>query len=153
MKQLLIASVFLFGLSASPLQAQTLLTTAERESPTPQADAELRGLARQKTAVLADLLRLDQAQAHHLQQALYDHFWQLQVQEATQPLDQPVPAATVTALVRGYYRRLLRVLSPDQYAALLRFDEAPEAPFAPVALATRYVPADLLARNQSVRRP
>ena len=155
MKQLLIASVFLFGLSAGPLQAQTCsLATAERERPTPQADAELRGLARQKTAVLADMLRLDQAQAHRLQQALYDHFWQLQVQEAAQPMDQSVPAATVTVLVRGYYRRLLRVLSPDQYAALLRLDEAPEAPFAPLAVASRYVPADqLLARNHSVHRP
>ena len=155
MKQLLIASVFLFGLSANPLQAQTFsLATAEREMPTPQADAELRGLARQKTAVLADLLLLDQAQAHHLQQALYDNLWQLQAQEEAQPMDQPVPAATVTALVRGYYRRLLRVLSPDQYATLLRLDEAPEAPFAPVAVATRYVPAGpLLARNRPVRRP
>lgn len=154
MNKLLSACVFLFGLAAGPLHAQTCsLATAEREMPTPQADAELRGLARQKTALLSDLLRLDQAQAHHLQQALYDQFRQLQMQEEAQPLDQPVPAATVTALVRGYYRRLLRVLSPDQYAAMLRLDEAPEAPFAPVALASRYVPADLLARNQSVRRP
>ena len=155
MKQLLLASVFLLGLSAGPLRAQTSSpTTAEHERPTPQADAELRGLARQKTAVLADLLLLDQAQAHRLQEALYDHLWQLQVQEATQPLDQPVPPTTVTALVRGYYHRLLRVLSPDQYAALLRFDEAPEAPFAPLAVASRYVPADkLMARNQPVRRP
>ena len=155
MKQLLIASVFLFGLSAGPLQAQTCsLTTGEREMPTPQADAELRGLARQKTAVLADLLLLNQAQAHRLQQALYDKLWQLQVQEEAQPMGQPVPAATVTVLVRGYYHRLLRVLSPAQYAALLRFDEAPEAPFAPLAVASRYVPAaQLLARNRPLRRP
>ena len=155
MKKLLIASIFLFGLSAGSLQAQTCsLTTAEREMPTPRADAGLRGLARQNTAVLADLLLLDQAQAHHLQQALYDQFWQLQVQEDAQPAGQPVSAATATALVRGYYRRLLRVLSPNQYAALLRLDEAPEAPFAPVAVASCYVPADqLLARNRSVFRP
>lgn len=121
--------------------------------PTPQADAELRGLAHQKTVLLSDLLLLDQAQSHRLQQALYDQFRQLQVQEEAQPLDQPVPAVTLTALVRGYYRRLLRVLSPAQYAALLRLDEAPEAPFAPVALASRYVPANLLAGNQLVRRP
>ena len=155
MKQLLLSSVFLLGLSAGPLQAQTCsLTTAERETPTPQADAELRSFARQKTAVLADLLLLDQAQAHRLQQALYEHLWQFQAQEEAQPAGQPVPPTTVTALVRGYYHRLLRVLSPDQYAALLRFDEAPEAPFAPLALASRYVPADkLMARNQPVRRP
>ena len=154
MNRFLIISVFLLGLAAGPLQAQTCsLTTAERETSAPQADAELRGLACQKTTVLADLLLLDQAQAHRLQQALYDKLWQLQVQEDAQLAGQPVPAATATALVRSYYHRLLRVLSPDQYAALLRFDEAPEAPFAPLAVASRYGPADLLARSRLVHQP
>lgn len=142
MNKLLIGSVFLLGLSAGPLQAQTCsLTTAERETPTPQADAGLRGLARQQCAVLAEPLLLDQVQAHRLQRALYEHLWQFQAQEVA----QPVPAAAATALVRGYNRRLLRVPSPDQYAALLRLGEAPEAPFAPLAVASRYVFSNKLA--------
>ena len=53
--------------------------------------------ARQQTAGLADLLLLDQAQAHYLQQALYDKLWQPRVQEDAQRAGQPVPAATAHA--------------------------------------------------------
>ena len=142
MKLLFIGSIFLLSLSGVPLKAQTCsLTTTERETPAPQADAELRSLARQQTAGLADLLLLDQGQAHRLQQALYDELWQLKVQEEAQPAGQPVPASTAQPLLRGYYQRLLRVLRPNQYATLLRLEGAAVMPFAPLAVASRYVPA------------
>ena len=94
MKLLIFACVSLLGLTAAPLQAQTCsLIITERETAAPQADAELRGLARQQAAVLADLLRLSQTQMRCLQKAQYEKLWQLRVQEEAQPAGQPVPAA------------------------------------------------------------
>jgi len=154
MKILLFACASLLALAATPLHAQTCsLITTERETAAPQADAELRGLACQQAAVLADLLLLSQIQTRCLQKAQYEKLWQLQVQEEAQPAGQPVPAAAATAPLRAYYRRLLGVLSPDQYAVLLRQENAAVAPFAPIAHATCYVPAGrVLTRNRLINR-
>ena len=152
MKLLIFACVSLLGLTAAPLQAQTCsLIPTERETAAPQADAELRGLARQQAAVLADLLRLSQTQMRCLQKAQYEKLWQLRVQEEAQPAGQPVPAAAATAPLRAYSRCLLGVLSPDQYAALLRQESAAVAPFAPIAHATRYRPASRLLAGSGAR--
>lgn len=153
MKKLLFCCACLLGFVPVRVQAQSgPLSVTEREMPTPQADAELRALARQQAAHLADRLLLNQLQTRHLQQALYEQFWQSRVREEAQPTGQPVPAETNTALQRAYYRQLLRVLSCNQYAALLRLDGSPVAPFAPLAVASRYVPAGrLLARRPAHR--
>ena len=155
MKKLFFACACLLGLANTPLKAHTCsLTTTERETAGPQANAELRGLARQQTAVLADLLRLSQFQARCLQKAQYEKLWQLWVQEESQPAGLPMPADPATAVLRTYYRRLLGVLSPDQYAALLRQESPAMAPFAPLTQATCYVPADqLLSPCPPARRP
>jgi hypothetical protein len=155
MKTLFFCCFCWLSLAATPLKAQTCsLTTTERETPGPQADPELRGLARQQAAVLTDLLLLNQLQAHYLQKALYERFWQLRVQEEAQPDGQPVPAATAKVVLRSYYHCLLGVLSPNQYATLLRLEGNAVPPFAPIAHATRYVPAGrLLARDQRSHRP
>ena len=156
MKAVVVCGIFLLSLTAGPLRAQARYPSSatERELPAPRADAELRGLARQQAALLADLLRLSQPQALHLQKALYDRFWQTQVLEETPPAGRPMPAASATDVSRAYYYRLSRVLSPDQYAALLRLESPAIAPFAPLAQATRYVPADrLLAHHWPAHRP
>jgi hypothetical protein len=142
MKLLLLCLLCLAGLATRPLRAQPAARfNAEREQPMPRADAELRALARQQTAALADRLLLSQAKARHLHKALYQKLWQQHVQEEAQPLGQPVPAATSTALLRAYYHRLLSVLSPAQYSTLLQLEGETVAPFAPLAVASRYVPA------------
>lgn len=152
MKKLLFGCACLLALATTPLRAQTCsLTTAERETPAPQADAELRGLARQQAAALADLLLLSQTQARCLQKAQYEKLWQLWVREEAQPAGQPLPPATATSLLRQYYGRLLGVLSPEQYATLLRLESVSEAPFAPIAHATYYQPAGHLRAHGGAR--
>ncbi len=146
MKSLLYLVFSLIGLAAGTATAQdrTPASTAV-EMAAPHADAEQYELARQQTATLADALLLSPAQARHLQKALYEKLCQGQAQERALAAGQAIPAAAVAAVLRRYYGRLLPVLSPAQYGTLLWLDDSPVAPFAPIAVASRYVPAKAYA--------
>jgi hypothetical protein len=114
----------LLHLSMATGPHQSLTTSAEREAPAPTTDP-LERAAAGRTAYLADMLRLRYIQARQLKQHTYQEYQELQWLSDSGAVASRV--AATAAVDARYHRQLTKVLSPGQYATLLRLEDEPSA--------------------------
>lgn len=129
MKTLLPFLLMLLGLraavaadSAAP-PSRRHSATYEQERAAPRPNPAIEQLARRRAAYLTSVLHLCSAQTHQLQHPIYEQLQELQwLHELATPDADPSADAREEAARQQYHRQLMHILSPGQYAALLRLE-------------------------------